>query len=144
MIVRVTGVSIKNNEILLLDQDTSNSRSWSLPGGKVESHETLETALVREMKEETGLDVSVKELLYVCDLITPDTHVLHITFRVDIIGGNLGENDKSTDTREIRQVKYVPVGDLHKYGFSRRFQELVEANFPKAGSYMGSKDNIGL
>jgi ADP-ribose pyrophosphatase YjhB (NUDIX family) len=43
---------------------TDAGRSWSLPGGK---RETLAGALVREMKEETGLDVEPGRLLYVCD-----------------------------------------------------------------------------
>ena len=50
--VRVTGVVIEDDMILLLDQDTDTGRSWSLPGGKVEPGETLAEALVREMREE--------------------------------------------------------------------------------------------
>ena len=56
MRVRVTGVVIEAGRILLLNQD-AGARSWSLPGGKLEDGETLAEALVREMKEETGLDV---------------------------------------------------------------------------------------
>ena len=47
MHVRVTGVVIEDDRILLLNQDTDTGRSWSLPGGKVEEGETLADALVR-------------------------------------------------------------------------------------------------
>ena len=57
MHVRVTGLVIEDDRILLLNQDTDAARSWSLPGGKVEDGETLAAALVREMREETGLEV---------------------------------------------------------------------------------------
>ncbi|MEV6029331.1 NUDIX hydrolase [Streptomyces sp. NPDC052036] len=45
MHARVTGVVIEDDAILLLDQGTEGTRSWSLPGGKVENGETLEEAL---------------------------------------------------------------------------------------------------
>ncbi|MFG1615963.1 NUDIX domain-containing protein [Nonomuraea wenchangensis] len=47
---------IEDGRLLLLDQDTGGGRSWSLPGGKVEPGEPIGDALVREMREETGLD----------------------------------------------------------------------------------------
>jgi len=37
---------------------------WDLPGGKVEDREFLKKALIREVKEEVGLDVTVNEILY--------------------------------------------------------------------------------
>ena len=82
MRVRVTGIVIEDGRLLLLNQDTPNTgRSWSLPGGKLEEGETLAGALVREMKEETGLDVEPGRLLYVCDHLPGDgTHVVHMTF----------------------------------------------------------------
>lgn len=144
MIVRATGILIKDGNILLLDQDSASSRRWSLPGGKVEPGEKLSDCLVREFREETGLDVVTEKLLYVCDLIKEDTHVLHITFQVREIGGELGKICEGLDSREIRNVKMVPIKDLVAYGFGEKFQELVEQGFPNAGSYMGEKKNIGL
>jgi 8-oxo-dGTP diphosphatase len=40
---------------------------WTLPGGGVQNGETLEQTVVREVKEETGLDVMVAELLFTED-----------------------------------------------------------------------------
>ena len=78
--VRATGVLIENNSLLLVKQKLSNNKDWSLPGGRVEAGETLEQALIREMKEETGLDVEPIRMLYVCDVKASGNTVLHITF----------------------------------------------------------------
>jgi len=143
--VRVTGVVTEEDRILLLNQDTDTGRSWSLPGGKVEEGEPLATALVREMREETGLDVEPGRLLYVCDHLPGNgTHVVHLTFEARRTGGTVGAVTEGADTRPIRGVEFVKLADLPALGFSERFGELAMAGFPGAGSYMGPKANIGL
>jgi ADP-ribose pyrophosphatase YjhB (NUDIX family) len=142
MRVRVTGVVVEDGRILLLNQDTDTGRSWSLPGGKLEAGETLAQALVREMKEETGLDIEPGRLLYVCDHLP--AQVVHMTFEARRTGGTLGDIMAGTDTTPIRGVDFVPVAKLPELGFSERFAELVTAGFPGAGSYMGPKSAIGL
>lgn len=144
MDVRVTGVVIEDGRILLLDQDTDTGRSWSLPGGKVEEGEPLADALVREMREETGVDVEVGRLLYVCDHVRGGAHVLHITFEARRVGGAAGVVAGTVDSRPIRGVEFVGLSDLVGLGFSERFVALAGAGFPGAGSYMGAKSNIGL
>src|ERR1700733_8004435 len=140
MHVRVTGVLIEDGRILLLNQDTDTGRSWSLPGGKVEEGETLAAALVREMHEETGLEVEPGRLLYVCDHLPGNgTHVVHLTFEATRTGGTVGDVTAGADTRPIRGVEFVKLADLTVLGFSERFGELAMAGFPGAGSYMGAK-----
>jgi|SRR4051812_10043867 mutator protein MutT len=139
---RVTGICLEDGRILLLNQDTDGPRTWSLPGGKVEDGETLAEALVREMREETGVEVETGRLLYLCDHTA--AHVVHITFEVRRVAGELGAVAAGADTRPIRAVEFVELEKLTELGFSDRFVQLCRSGFPGAGSYMGPKVNIGL
>lgn len=142
MRVRVTGIVIEDDRILLLNQSADGQRDWSLPGGKLEDGETLSEALTRELKEETGLDIEPGRLLYVCDHLP--AQVVHMTFEARRVGGTIGDIKAGVDTTPIHGVEFVPVSKLTSLGFSEKFAELVTTGFPGAGSYMGPKSAIGL
>jgi ADP-ribose pyrophosphatase YjhB (NUDIX family) len=143
--VRPTGILIEDDRLLIVKQYVTDNRSWSLPGGKLEFHETINQCLIREMKEETGLDVAVKELLYITDrILTADIHVVHMTFLTERTGPGTGlmewtheDISASRSHSKLREVTLVPVHDLTRYGFSTTFQQLVTAGFPGRGSYKG-------
>lgn len=142
--IRVTGILIENDEILLVQQKVSDKRNWSLPGGRVEQGETLQQGLVREMKEETGLDVELVRMLYVCDVAASANTVVHITFLLRRVGGEIVLPTNEFDENAIHDVRFVPVADLVSYGFSEKFIEVIKEGFPNAGNYVGDKASIGL
>ena len=142
--IRVTGILIENNKILLVKQKISDKRNWSLPGGKLEQGETLEQGIVREMKEETGLDVEIVRLLYLCDVATSDNTLLHITFLLKRIAGDISLPTNEFESNPIYDIEFVPISDLSEYGFNDKFIELAENGFSDSGIYAGDKSNIGL
>ncbi len=145
--VRATAVLIEDGNILLVEQRVTESlaRGWSLPGGTLEFGETLQECIVREMKEETGLDVAIERLLYVCDRLQDERHVVHVTFAVRRVGGRLRLGaEPEADANPIKSVEMAPLASLREYGFSQRFCELALAGFPGSGSYRGAVTNIGL
>jgi 8-oxo-dGTP diphosphatase len=70
-IVAVGAVVWRGPEQLLLVRRGQSPRSgeWSIPGGRVEIGETLHEALIRELREETGLSVSIDRLIDVVDFV---------------------------------------------------------------------------
>ncbi len=143
MQVRVSGVFIESGKILAVKQSLA-ARSWSLPGGRLQSGETLEQAMVREMEEETGLKTRVVKLLYVCDKTDVEPSVVHITFLLDRVGGAICLPTNEFDENPISDVRMIDIHDLTSYGFSPTFERIAAEGFPLAGSYAGDKRNIGL
>ncbi len=142
--IRITGILIENNKILLVQQKLSDKRNWSLPGGRLERGETLSQGLIREMKEETGLDVEIDRMLYLCDVAASSNTILHITFLIKRIGGEIELPSNEFDENPIHDVKFVPISELVQYGFSEKFIQVIKDGFSNAGNYVGDKINIGL
>jgi ADP-ribose pyrophosphatase YjhB (NUDIX family) len=140
--VRVTGVLIHGGKILLVQQ-ALESRPWSLPGGKLEPGETIAEGMIREMREETGLEVRLVRQLYVCD--KPEDCIIHMTFllETDSIEG-LRPPTNELETTPITGIAFVAPGDLRQYGFSDVWAANVASGFPDAPRYAGLKANVGL
>lgn len=91
-------------EQILLTRRTDNGR-WCLPGGRVDPGETVAEACVREMLEETGLQVQVERLIGVYSdpnfiLQYADgerCHVVALHFEVKAIGGTLSLSNETTE-----------------------------------------------
>jgi 8-oxo-dGTP diphosphatase len=77
MFVVIVKGAVLNNGKLLIVQRAQNEKiaagTWECPGGKAELREELETALKREIKEETGLNADVVKILYAAALNTDQT-----------------------------------------------------------------------
>ncbi|MGI1807063.1 NUDIX domain-containing protein [Exiguobacterium sp. TDN 0502] len=61
---RVCAALIEEEQILMVELHTPSRTFWTLPGGGVESNETKEQAVMREVLEETHLHVTVERQLY--------------------------------------------------------------------------------
>jgi ADP-ribose pyrophosphatase YjhB (NUDIX family) len=141
--IRVTGILIEDEKILLVKQKVG-AREWSLPGGRAEAGEKLDDALRREIFEETGLETAVEKLLYVCEKTDCVPPILHITFLLKKISGEIILPTNEFDDNPISDVSFVKFDELKKFGFTEKFISILKNDFPQAGSFMGSKENIGL
>ena len=104
----VDGLLIKENFILLIQRKHEPFQGhWALPGGFVEYGERTEDAVVREVFEETGLEVKVRMLLGVYSDPTRDPrgHTVTIVYLVDQIGGNLTAGDDADSVKFFNMNK---------------------------------------
>src|SRR5438128_12614681 len=77
---------------------------WNLPGGGMEAGETVDEALRREVREETGLEVELEQLVGVYS--KPQKQEVVLAFRCRVTGGTLQA------TEEIRESRYFAPSTL--------------------------------
>ncbi len=73
IVVAVKGVILYNGKMLMIKRasnDEVGADTWEMAGGKIDFGEKLEFALIREVFEETSLNVSVEKLLYASTFMT--------------------------------------------------------------------------
>ena len=90
-----------------------NFSYYTLPGGAVEPEETLEEAAIREVKEETGLDVKINGVFSVSEAFFEERghHAIFFTFRGKIIGGEI--NISVPD--EIEEITWMDAHEAEEY-----------------------------
>jgi 8-oxo-dGTP diphosphatase len=87
---------------------------WSLPGGRIEPGETDAAALVREMREETGLEVRAGPLLGSVRRPAPGSAVLDIRdYAATVTGGTLRAGDDAAEARwvAVSELPSLPITD---------------------------------
>ena len=107
MRVRVAGVLVHDNRLLLVQHEKDSKTYWLLPGGGVGLGERLQDSLVREFTEELNQQVTVMDLLLVVETVSPQgEHILQPTFLVtaeNIDDIHLGSDKRVVDYSFFRQ-----------------------------------------
>lgn len=108
-----------DDRILLIKRLNEPYRNhWALPGGFVEYGEMVETAAVREAREETGLDVELTELVgvYSDPDRDPRGHTVTVAYRARIVGGKLKSDSDAKDARFVTagQINSMDLAFDHK------------------------------
>ncbi|NIO37708.1 NUDIX domain-containing protein [Candidatus Bathyarchaeota archaeon] len=128
-VVGVGAVVICDGRILLERRKVDPGKGkWTIPGGVVELGERAEQTVIREVKEETNLEVKEPRLIDVVNTVTLDKdkrvkyHFVIVDFFVKLVGGVLAAAD---DAAELKWVEFDEVGD---YNLTRSFREFFNRN----------------
>ncbi len=140
--IRVAALIPLGGKVVLVRHRAGNARYHLLPGGGVEYRETLRDALVREVAEETGLQIRVRQPLLINDTIDPEgsRHVVNITFLADITGGDISAapRDPRIEAVDLVTPEGLSVLDLRP-PLASSIAELCAAGIEDAAAqYLGS------
>ncbi|MEX1007488.1 MAG: NUDIX domain-containing protein [Acidimicrobiia bacterium] len=108
--VAVGAVAVQDGALLLVRRGRGPAAGeWSVPGGRVETGETLHTAVVREVLEETGLEVVVDRFLGWVERIADTYHFVILDFEVTVLDSGASVAVAGDDAAE---VAWVPLHEL--------------------------------
>ncbi|WP_338068713.1 NUDIX hydrolase [Paenibacillus nanensis] len=114
IIVVVKAIVLRKGKVLLLKRSSTEkvgAGEWDTAGGKIEFGEELETALIREIMEEAGIDVQVERLLYASTFLT-------------------------NKSRQVVLLSYLCASDLEEIRLSEEHSDYVWATPEQAASLL--------
>lgn len=111
-LVGVGAVIVQEGRVLLVQRGTEPAKGrWSIPGGLIEVGEALSAAVVREVSEETGLDVEPVELIELIDRIHRDGervryHYVIADYLCRVVGGTLNAASDAAAVRWAERAEW--------------------------------------
>jgi len=133
-IVGVGAVILEGGKILLVKRGASPGKGkWSIPGGVVEVGENVREAVIRETREESGLNVRIimDEPMDALDSIKIDEdgrvkyHFIILPFLVKVEGGELKPAD------DVIEARWVPLKEVDKYNLTESFRNFFRKHRKK-------------
>lgn len=131
--ITVKGIVIYQNQVLILKRQKPSRDGlgyWELPGGGLEYGETPHQALIRELKEETSLDIKIIKPVYTFTAIRPNYQTVGIGFLCIPTHHHVKISDEHTD------YKFVNKEELKEFLDEKIYQDIIFT----LEEYMRTKD----
>jgi 8-oxo-dGTP diphosphatase len=131
--IGVGGVVISGNRVLLIQRGKPPLEGqWSIPGGMLETGETLIEGVRRELAEETGLDVRVLDLIEVFERVDldesgkPKYHFVVLDYLCE------ASNEAASAGSDVIKVAWVDRDDLERYSLTPTATRVIAKAFKMA------------
>ena len=132
--VGVGALIVHGDRIVLVRRGSEPLKGqWSIPGGVLESGETLVAAVEREVLEETGLMVEVGQLAGVVDRIVPDAagktqfHYVLVDYLCKAVGGHMLAGS------DVDDVRWVALHELESYHIADFTRQMIDKVMLESG-----------
>lgn len=140
--IRVAGLLLEEDRVLMVQHKKDHKSYWLLPGGGVKYGESLADAVKREFLEELGIDVEVGDTLFVSDAISPKgkRHIVNVIFVCKYLSGEYSLGDD----KRLVGFDFIDKERLHTIVVYPPFKEsLIDYMDTRERStiYLGSKWN---
>lgn len=132
-LVPAAAAIVTDNHGRVLLQRRTDSGNWSLPGGAMDIGETLQQCAVREVKEETGLDIEITGLLGIYTdphhvIAYPDGEIRQeftVAYLAHVVGGTITLSAESTDVRFVHPAEFdrIPIHDTVRLRLGHHTQQ---------------------
>jgi 8-oxo-dGTP diphosphatase len=130
--VGVGGIVFQGRQVLLVKRGKEPGLGrWSIPGGAVDVGESVKSALRREIEEETGLLVEVRDLVEIFERIIPDTqgrilyHYVLLDYWCGLTGGQLEAQSDAAD------AGFFSIGSLKTMNLPRETEGVIRKAYEK-------------
>jgi 8-oxo-dGTP diphosphatase len=112
--VCVSAVAVADGHLLLVQRapGESHAGTWAVPGGRVEPGEHVRDAVVRELREETGLRARCGEFVGWVERLDADAHYVILDFRVELVD----PPDVAVAGDDAAAVSWVPLAEVAGHG----------------------------
>ena len=146
--LRAAAVILHDGKILAMKDD--NSPYYYIPGGRVALHETAEEAVIREVREELGVEARIDRALWLNqgffneDVTHVDFHETALYFLIDISATDLlsrGESFLQQEGRRVHRFRWLPIDQLKDTYFYPLFLKAHLLNLPHALTCLVSAEN---
>ncbi len=120
--IGVGAIVVRDGSLLMVRRGREPGKDlWSIPGGRLEHGEYIVDAIKREVREETGLEVDVGDLMGILEL-PRDDHLVILDHRATVVG-----DPSPTAGDDAAEVRWVPLEEIDALECTPHFADSMRA-----------------